>query len=500
MRTSPALGLKPLSAIVAVAVAIVSLLFLYPSSAAAAPDTSAWYVIQSRSSGLVFEIQGASTATGAGLVQANRTDANNQQFRFIDAGGGYYRIQARHTNQVLDVWEQNRDNGATIAQYTDQNSTNQQWQVQESGGYTTFLNRFSGKALDVWGKSTTPGSRISQYTANGGTNQQFQLIPAEGGGDPADVEGCTGTAPIVCHFDVAPGNYDVTVVLGGSTAGSTVVTAEARRTMLGTTATAAGEQVTKRFSVNVRNPEGQPTGSTGSPGLDLYFGGTAPRLSDLTVTARQPLRLFLAGDSTVCDQSTIPYTGWGQEIPQFFNQGLSVANYADSGESSGSFLANSKLFPTMRPLIGDGDVVLIQFGHNDKQTSASDFRSNLTRLIEGVEAQGGTPVLVTPIVRRSFNSDGTLNNNTALHVNGVGVNLPAEMRTLAQQQGVDLIDLTALTKRRVEALGPEGSKALFLTNEASDNTHTSERGATEFAQLVLGELRTQGILSADLFR
>ena len=316
----------------------------------------------------------------------------------------------------------------------------------------------------------------------------------------ASVAGCTGTAPIVCHFDVAPGNYDVTAVLGGSTAGSTVVTAEARRTMLGTTTTAAGEQVTKRFSVNVRNPEGQPTGSTGSPGLDLYFGGTAPRLSDLTIAASAPQRLFLAGDSTVCDQSTVPYTGWGQQIPQFFNQGLSVANYADSGESSGSFLANSKLFPTMRPLIGDGDVVLIQFGHNDKQTSASSFRANLTSMIDSVRAEGGTPVLVTPIVRRWFNSDGTLNNGTALHVNGLGVDLPAEMRSLAQQQGVDLIDLTALSKRLVEQMGLEGSKALFLTNEASDNTHTSERGATEFARLVLGELQTRQVLPAGRFR
>jgi lysophospholipase L1-like esterase len=490
-----------LSTLLAAAVAVVTLLVLSPSGASAAPDTTAWYVIESRSSGLVFQIEGGSTSTGAQLVQANRTDAHSQQFRFVDSGGGYYRLQARHSNMVVDVWERNTANGATIAQYTDQNSTNQQWQVQESGGYATFVNRFSAKALDVWERSTTPGTRISQYTPNGGTNQQFRLIPVEGGGQPGgDIAGCTGTSPITCHFDLAPGNYDVTAVLGGSTAGNTVVTAEARRTMLGATATAAGEQVTKRFTVNVRNPEGQPTGETGKVGLDLYFGGTAPRLSGLTVTPSQAQRLFLAGDSTVCDQHSRPYAGWGQHLPQFFNQGLSVANYADSGESSGSFLSNSRLFPAMRPQIRSGDVVLIQFGHNDKQTSASTFRANLTRLIDGVEAQGGTPVLVTPVVRRNFNSDGTLNNGTALHVNGLGVNLPAEMRRLAQEQGVDLIDLTAMSKRLVEQLGPEGSKALFLTNEVGDNTHMSDHGGTEFARLVLGELRTQQILPAGIFR
>jgi lysophospholipase L1-like esterase len=489
-----------LSTLLAAAAAVVTLFVLIPSGASAAPDTAAWYVIESRSSGLVFQIEGGATSAGAQLVQANRTDAHSQQFRFVDSGGGYYRLQARHSGMVVDVWERNTANGATIAQYMDQNSTNQQWQVQESGGYATFVNRFTGKALDVWERSTTAGTRISQYTPNGGTNQQFRLVPVEGGGQPGTIAGCTGTAPIVCHYDLAPGNYDVTAVLGGATAGNTTVTAEARRTMLGATATAAGEQVTKRFTVNVRTPEGQPTGATGRTGLDLYFGGTAPRLSALTVTPSQAQRLFLAGDSTVCDQETRPYTGWGQQLPQFFNQGLSVANYADSGESSGSFLSNSRLFPTMRPLINSGDVVLIQFGHNDKQTSAASFRTNLTNMINSVKAEGGTPVLVTPIVRRWFNTDGTLNNGTALHVNGVGVDLPAEMRRLAQQQGVDLIDLTAMSKRLVEQMGPEGSKALFLTNEAGDNTHTSERGATEFARLVLGELRTQAVLPAGLFR
>lgn len=125
---------------------------------------------------------------------------------------------------------------------------------------------------------------------------------------------------------------------------------------------------------------------------------------------------------------------------------------------------------------------------------------NFTRLIDGVESQGGVPVLATSIVRRNFNSDGTLNNGTALHVNGLGVDLPREMRNLARQQGVGLIDLTALTKQMVEQLGPERSKALFLTNEVGDNTRTSDYGADQFAQLARNEMRRQGIVPADLFR
>ncbi|MBI0296868.1 rhamnogalacturonan acetylesterase [Streptomyces sp. PRKS01-29] len=347
---------------------------------------------------------------------------------------------------------------------------------------------------------------------------------------------CTGTAPILCHADVPPGTYDVTAVLGGARSGSTSVTAESRRAMLAATPTAAGQRLIRSFTVNVREPEGEPTGPSGSPGLDLAFGGAAPRLAGLRVTrvlkitkvpkvtkvpevTRVPEvtqvaeaaqaaeaapsrhhQLFLAGDSTVCDQLTAPYTGWGQQLPQFFRRGLSVANYADSGESSGSFLADPRLFATMRPLIRAGDTVLIQFAHNDKQTTAADYRAHLGALLDGIRARGGKPVLVTPIVRRWFNDDGTLDNATALHINGLGVNLPAETRSLAAERGVPLIDLTTLTKRRVEELGPEESKRLYLYDEARDNTHTSAHGATEFARLVLGELRAQHLVPAGVLR
>lgn len=349
-------------------------------------------------------------------------------------------------------------------------------------------------------RSTTQHARIAPLAA-------IVLVPALSAGPAVatprpvqEPENCTGTAPIVCHFDVDPGTYDVTAVLGGAEAGSTDVTAEARRMMLAATETAAGEEITESFTVNVREPEGEPTGDSGSPGLDLYFGGDAPRLADLTVTASDQPELFVAGDSTACDQHWDPYTGWGQELPQFFLQGLSVANYADSGESSGSFLANSALFPAMEPQIDEGDIVLIQFGHNDKKTTAEDFRANLTDLLDRVEARGGTGILVTPIVRRRFNDDGTLNNGAALHVNELGVDLPAEMRDLAADKDVPLIDLTALTKQRVEELGPEESEALYLTNEEGDNSHTSERGATEFAGFVLDELRSQSLVPAELIR
>jgi hypothetical protein len=311
-------------------------------------------------------------------------------------------------------------------------------------------------------------------------------------------ENCAANA---CHFDVPAGTYDVTVHLGGDSAASTRITGETRRALLPETATAAGEPVVRSFTVNVRTPEGEPTGPDGTPGLDLVIGGSAPALTDIRVApAKRARQIFLVGDSTVCDQPGDPYSGWGQQLPQYLRKGLSVANHADSGESTVSYLADSRLWATVQPRIRRGDLVLIQLAHNDKQTDEATYRANLETLVAGVREKGGRPVLVTPIVRRWFNADGTLDNNTALLVNGLGVDHPAVTRSVAAAHDVPLIDLTARTKALVESLGPEASKALYLYNEKRDNTHTSVHGATVYAGLVRDELVAQGLVPAGRTR
>ncbi|GAB4004929.1 hypothetical protein GCM10029992_51320 [Glycomyces albus] len=174
------------TAVAAAAVALAVAFVAVPH--ANAVETGRWYVIESRSSGLVLDVDQGSTANGAGLVQWSDTGATNQQFRFLDAGGGYYRIQARHSGKVVDVAESSTANGAEIVQWDDHGGTNQQWQVDESGGYATFINRASGKALDVWEWSSEAGTRISQYDPTGGENQQWTLNPTNNdsgnAGDP----------------------------------------------------------------------------------------------------------------------------------------------------------------------------------------------------------------------------------------------------------------------------------------------------------------------------
>jgi lysophospholipase L1-like esterase len=316
--------------------------------------------------------------------------------------------------------------------------------------------------------------------------------------------GCSGSTEIACHYAVSPGNYSVTVTLGDAAAGNTSMWVEARRLMLPAVDTAAGASATYAFTVNVREPEGQPTGQggTGTSGLDIRFAGTRPAVAAVTVAAAtKPLVAYLAGDSTTCDQPTAPYTGWGQMLTTSVGPGAVVANYGDSGESSASFRSNAALFPTMIAKVTAGDLVFIQFGHNDKTTTAAAYRDNLTSMVTQVKAKGGVPVLVTPPVRRLF--EGTQLTETALHVNSLGVNLPVEMRAVATAQSVPLIDLTAKSEVLVESLGSTASAKLYLqasVDGVTDNTHFSEYGAGQIAGLVLAGIREQKLTLVPFLR
>ncbi|PZF94630.1 non-reducing end alpha-L-arabinofuranosidase family hydrolase [Micromonospora deserti] len=152
-----------------------------PASAATV-DTTAWYVLVNRNSGKALDVHGASTADGARLIQWTRTNANNQQFQFVDSGGGYYRLKARHSGKVADVFNFSTANGGAIVQWADANGTNQQFRLADSdSGYVRLVNRNSGKVAEVAGLSTADGANIQQWDDRNGSNQQWQLIRVDGG-------------------------------------------------------------------------------------------------------------------------------------------------------------------------------------------------------------------------------------------------------------------------------------------------------------------------------
>jgi lysophospholipase L1-like esterase len=162
------------------------------AATAATVDTSAWYVLVNRNSGKALDVSGASTADGASIVQWTRTNATNQQFQFVDAGGGYYKLRARHSGKIADVSGKSTADGAPMVQWTDNGGTNQQFSLADSdSGYVRLVNRNSGKIADVRGASTADGASVVQWSDWNGGNQQWQLVRADGGG-PTNEPPATG--------------------------------------------------------------------------------------------------------------------------------------------------------------------------------------------------------------------------------------------------------------------------------------------------------------------
>ncbi|MCG5468088.1 family 43 glycosylhydrolase [Micromonospora sp. LAH09] len=188
--TTPARGRGRLSRLVAAAVAVVvggALAAVAPTAASAATvDTNAYYVLVNRNSGKALDLYASATNDGARISQWTRNNGVNQQWQFVDSGGGYYRIKSRHSGKVLDVSGFSTADGAAIVQWADLNGTNQQFRLADSdGGFVRLINRNSNKAAEVQGASTADGGNVVQYADWGGTNQQWQLVQV-GGSNPGN--------------------------------------------------------------------------------------------------------------------------------------------------------------------------------------------------------------------------------------------------------------------------------------------------------------------------
>ena len=152
-------------------------LFVNISPASAATiDTSASYVLVNRNSGKALDVYNLATNDGARITQWARNDGSQQQWQFVDSGGGYYRLKSRLSGKVLDVSGRSTADGAAVVQWADNNATNQQFSIQDIDGYIQLINRNSAKAMEVQGASTADGGNIVQYTDWNGSNQQWQLV------------------------------------------------------------------------------------------------------------------------------------------------------------------------------------------------------------------------------------------------------------------------------------------------------------------------------------
>lgn len=248
-----------------------------------------------------------------------------------------------------------------------------------------------------------------------------------------------------------------------------------------------------------------------------------------TEEAGEKPTIFLASDSTVqtYESNYYPQTGWGETLALFFGgevvesecedcdfsqsqtyeaENVIVENRAIGGRSSKSYVEEGKLDDLLED-IKPGDYLFVQWGHNDstysrpnRYVSSEDFGQWIQYYVDGALQRGATPVLVTPVARYSYttNEDGSLNTFVGNFEQYGNV-----MRTMAEEQDIPLVDLTARSVAVCNNFGIEGAKSLFLwvaageytgayAGGASDSTHLQYYGAYKFAQCV-----AQGILESD---
>ncbi len=202
-----------------------------------------------------------------------------------------------------------------------------------------------------------------------------------------------------------------------------------------------------------------------------------------------PPLVLLVGDSTMA-----PETGYGDALCARLEPAATCLNLGRGGRSTKSYreegLWQRALARVLAAAPGTRATVLIQFGHNDQPGKpgrstdlATEYPDNLARYVSELKAIGATPVLVTPLVRRSF-TNGTLTNDLAPWAE--------TMRRVAREQGVALLDLNASSAARVQALGPAVADTLAqgpAGDPRFDRTHVGARGACVFAALVVDGLR-----------
>ena len=216
---------------------------------------------------------------------------------------------------------------------------------------------------------------------------------------------------------------------------------------------------------------------------------------------KKKITIWLCGDSTMSIKETkaYPETGWGMPFAVFFDSTVSINNVAQNGRSTKSFIEEHRWQYVMDNLHA-GDYVLIQFGHNDevkekvgRYTTPEEFSNNLERFVKDVRSKNATPVLITPVARRKFDSSGNIMDTHQQYAQLV--------RDVAKKDNVALIDLDKKSMELLQQTGVENSKLFFnylkpgehpnYPDGKEDDTHFNELGARKMAELVLHEMQNQ---------
>jgi lysophospholipase L1-like esterase len=193
--------------------------------------------------------------------------------------------------------------------------------------------------------------------------------------------------------------------------------------------------------------------------------------------------ISLVGDSTQTEKA-----GYGLGFCANLTDRASCINDAKGGASTKTYFQDGYW---ERALAANPDYMLIQFGHNDEESQEhsaretnlqTEYPANLKRYVEEARARGIIPILVTPLSRRYYGSDGKIHSDLLAHA--------ASMKKVAVEEHTPLIDLQTDSIAYLDTLTEVQGQALGITkkdplgNTIPDKTHLNYEGSYVFGRMV----------------
>ncbi len=210
------------------------------------------------------------------------------------------------------------------------------------------------------------------------------------------------------------------------------------------------------------------------------------------------LSLFLIGDSTVRNGrgdgiDGLGQWGWGDPLNAWFDLSkINVVNRAVGGTGAKSFMAQG-YWDKVLALLKPGDVVIMQFGHNDNGPTAplkglggaTEERNGETfhtwgwymhKYIAEARAKGAVPIVCTLIPRNTW-ENGKIAQPVDTHADWA--------RAVAKADNAPVLDLYNRIAEKYDPMGEPAVTALF----ADKRVHTTRAGAELNASIVVAALK-----------
>lgn len=144
------------------------------------------YIITSKSSGKVLDVEGDSTEEGAKIIQATADDTDDfQVWTVTDGGDGYYNLVNKVSGKGIDVPNSSKKEGTELKQYNNASNRNyQKFAITDDDGdgyYRITPKQVSDFAIRVKDDSKEDGATLVQQKAEGADCEKwsFQLIKSD---------------------------------------------------------------------------------------------------------------------------------------------------------------------------------------------------------------------------------------------------------------------------------------------------------------------------------